>query len=121
MPRTTDELVNALMDSTDKSYTVHIDTATLLVDEELVGSGLSEARLKQIETYLAAHFATLAIERGGIVRTTAGESAESYQTIKSSLQGFNSTRFGQQAIALDSTGVLVALGSGGQKAQFRVV
>lgn len=121
MPRTTDEAVNVLMDSENESYTVHIATATLLVDEELVGSGLSAGRLTQIEMYLAAHFATLAKEKGGLVRTSAGESAETYHDINSRFQGLTSTRFGQQAIALDPTGILVSQGSGGMKAEFRVV
>lgn len=102
-------------------YTSYIATANLIVEEDLVGNGLTEARLKQIEIYLAAHFATLAKEKGGIVRTSMGESAETYHDLNSRFQSYTSTRFGQQAIALDTTGTLVNQGSGGKKAEFRVV
>lgn len=119
--RATDADVNYLMDSSGVVYTASIATANLLVEEELVGSGLTEARLTEIEKYLAAHFATLAKERGGVVRTTSGESAESYRQVHSKYQGLNSTTFGQQAITLDTTGKLVSIGSGGMKAEFRIV
>jgi len=119
--RATDADVNYQMNTTSIVYTLSIATANLIVEEDLVGSGLSEARLTQIEIFLAAHFATLAKEGGGIVRTSAGESAETYRTVKEAYQGLTSTRFGQQAIALDTTGTLVSQGSGGMKAEFRVV
>lgn len=119
--RATDANVNYEMNTTGLVYTQSIAAANLIVEEDLVGKGLTAARLTQIEIFLAAHFATLAKEGGGIVRTSVGESAETYRTVKESYQGLTSTRFGQQAIALDTTGILASQGSGGMKAEFRVV
>ena len=122
MPRAVDADVIVLMqEAVGTTYASFIATANLIVNEDLLGYGLTEARLTQIETYLAAHFATLAKEKGGIVRTSMGESAESYHEINSRLQAYTSTRFGQQAIALDTSGVLAAKGSGGLRAEFRVI
>lgn len=119
--RATDAAVNVWMNTTLLVYTTFITAANLIVEEDLVGEGLTEARLTQIENLLAAHFATLANEKGGIVRTSAGESAETYRSVKEAYQGLTSTRFGQMAIAMDTTGTLVNQMSGGKKAEFRVV
>lgn len=121
MARATDADINILMDSVSIGYAAFIATANLIVNEDLAGSGFTEARLTQIEMYLAAHFAVLAKEKGGLVRTVAGESSETYHDPNSRFMGYTSTRFGQHAIALDTTGVLASQGSGGMKAQFRVV
>lgn len=101
--------------------TPFINTAHLLVEEELLDAGMSESRLTEIERYLAAHFVVLAKERGGLIRYVVGESSESYHTIDSDLMGFNTTRFGQQAMALDSSEILLSIGSAKLKAEFRVV
>lgn len=98
-----------------------IETAALVVTEELAGSGLSAARLKQIELYLAAHFATVTLERGGLKRRKIGDSEDEYKVVDSSDKGIASTRFGQQAIVLDSSGILGALTVSIVKARFRVV
>lgn len=54
--------------------------------------------------YIAAHFITLAVERGGITKQKIGESEESYSNKGG--EGFASTRFGQQAKAMDPTRTL---------------
>jgi hypothetical protein len=95
-----------------------IDTANLLVDTHL-GTTLSEQVLKKVELYLAAHFVALTEERGGITLSKMGDSSESYANVYT--QGFNSTRFGQTALALDSTGVLTNVAQTQLKADFRVV
>ena len=105
---------------TDADISIFIDTATLLVDEELVSKELSVSRLKQIELYLAAHFASVSLDFGGIVKRKAGDGEEMYQGTNSS-KGLTSTPFGQQATALDTTGTLGAISTSTVKAQFRII
>lgn len=99
--------------------TIHLTQASELVDELLADQGLTSNRLKRIELNLAAHYAVLAIEKGGLKMQKVGESMESYQDQDGSTLG--STRFGQQAMALDPTGNLSSLASPKGKAEFRVV
>ena len=106
---------------TDADVAPFIEVADLLVQEELSGSGLSDARKKQVELYLAAHFAAVTIEKGGIIRKKIGDSEEYYATYKNDLVGLSSTTYGQQAITLDSSGTLGSLTTKSVKAQFRIV
>jgi hypothetical protein len=96
-----------------------IATATLLVDENLVGQGMTDARLKTIELWLSAHFVAVAEERGALTRSKKGDSDEDYE-IKVG-EGLNMTRFGQQALALDSSGILASQVTSMKPAEFRVV
>lgn len=104
-----------------------IDTAVLVVDEDIRTSSVtqSEDRYDKITLYLAAHF--LAIqnigENGGLVkRSKLGEADESYEVPDSTLFGYNSTRWGQMAVVLDNSGVLAGTSAAtGLKAQLRVV
>jgi len=100
-----------------------IQTADILVNEELTGRGLSIPRLTQIELFLAAHFATITFERGGLQSQRIGFQGpeDVYKAIDKDDKGFMSTRFGQQAVALDSTGRLAALSKGNLRARFKVV
>ena len=104
-------------DASDLS--IHLAQASSLVDETLADQGLSANRLKYIELNLAAHYVTLALEKGGYKMQKVGDSMESYQDQGGSNLG--STRFGQQALALDDTGVLSSLASPKGKAEFRVM
>lgn len=97
----------------------HIATATTMVDEHLVGVGLSDALLEKIELYLAAHFVALTEEGGSLTRNKLGDADTSYANIYS--QGLNSTRFGQQALSIDSSGTLSRVAQTQLKADFRVV
>ena len=106
-------------DTTD--VVVFLETGNMLVNEELVGKGLSDARLKQIELYLSAHFACVALEKGGLTREKVGESEAMYRMERPSRYNLSLTRYGQQALVLDPTGSLSALDSPGGKAEFRVV
>lgn len=105
-------------DSAD--VTLFLEQANVLVDEEMTGKGLSDARLRIIKLNLAAHFATVAIERGGFTYQRAGNSEEGYATDRRQVK-FSSTRFGQQAVAMDSSGTLSRLDSPGGQAEFRVM
>lgn len=108
---------------TDKSDQVvddsFIQTATLMVDDALLSSSFSDAKLKQIELYLAAHFLCIAEEKGGIILDKYGDATQEMQEIYSS--GIKSTRYGQQALVLDTSGILAARGAGTLRAEFRVV
>lgn len=88
-----------------------IVTAHMLVYENLDGKGLSDTRLKQIEMYLAAHFS--AVSHGVPSFEAAGRVQESRQ-YKVDL-GLKNTMFGQQAIALDTTGTLRGIANGSKR------
>jgi len=97
-----------------------VDIADLIITEDLSTSGLSSARLTQIELYLAAHFAVVTYERGGLTSQKLGEGEERYNAPKAT-DGLSATRFGQQAVMLDTSGTLSKMASKPVKAQFRVV
>lgn len=103
-----------------RSMQIFIDQADLIVSEDLAGSGLSNDRLEMIELNLAAHFAVLAIEKGGFVYQKSMDSGEGYQQNKGAVK-LSSTRFGQQAIAFDPTGKLASMDSPRGTAEFRVL
>jgi len=117
--------VMALLDDqlTDPSRDLSpfILTADLIINEDLANAGLSKARLTQIELYLAAHFAVVAIEHGGLTRQRMGDADEFYN-VNSSV-GLRGTRFGQQALVFDTSGTLQELDSMAQggRAEFTVV
>lgn len=120
MARVTDSEVKEIYVTTSDT-TPFITTATLLVDEELVGLGYSSNRLKQIELYLAAHFAVISLEKGGLRSRKIDEAEDEYKPIEAAAKGFMSTRFGQQALSLDNEGKLANLSSNPVKARFRVI
>lgn len=97
-----------------------IDSAHILVQEELSSSGLSEDRLKLIELYLSAHLAVITMERGGLVKQRIGDSEEMYQVPGFNTVGLVTTRFGQQVVILDTTGKMAALSQKPVKARFVV-
>jgi hypothetical protein len=105
----------------DQVLEVFAGMARLVRAEDFAASSLSSDRLDMIELNLAAHFAIVSLERGGLTSQTVGTSEERYRLISDRAYGLSSTRFGQQALALDSTGVLSALSSSPLKAQFRVI
>jgi hypothetical protein len=117
-PLVTDAEVKAVVD-TQRDTTPFIATAHLLITEDLAASGLSTARLTQIELYLAAHFVALTEERGNLSEHTVGDATEKYSMKLGS--GLSLTRYGQQAVNLDTSGKLRTLANEGQSAQFRVV
>ena len=97
-----------------------IDTANLYVDTHLIDSGHSEEVLAKIELYLAAHFVAISEERGALRSSKMGDATDEWDTASVGT-GFNSTRFGQTALTLDTTGILANVGSAQFKAEFRVV
>ena len=105
--RTDADAVVAVLDTDLSSGTVtsFIDTANILVTEYLVGEGLSDALLLEIETYLAAHLVTLRDRR----TATEGAGGVSFSYQGNFGMGLDSSQYGQTAQVLDSTGILSKL------------
>lgn len=127
MARTTSELVaNVLgLDGPRLEIDQFIDMSSTFVDEELdvADGGLSAARLKDIETLLAAHYYSLRGGRGPLAAETISDASERYHNIFDS--GLKATVYGQQAIELDTTGRLAEIAAQAAKprkrARFRVI
>ena len=109
MPRTDSAAVCAVLETslTDDQIDPFIQTANIMVTEYLAGSdcGLSDDLLKEIETYLAAHFVTL---RDRIVQREAADGV-SFDYQGSTDAGLDSSQYGQTAQILDSCGKLSQL------------
>lgn len=103
------------------SIAPHLSAAELVVSEDLAVSGLTPERKELIVNFLAAHFAVISFERGGLTRQKVGESTDTYKEGSNSDRGYLMTRFGQQAVALDTSGTLALNANPTQKAEFRVV
>lgn len=87
-----------------------IAVAVLIVNENLVGKGLSVATMDNVKLFLAAHLATQSQEKGPLYGIQIGDVHERYHQIYD--KGLSATRFGQTAMFLDTTGRLAALNSG---------
>lgn len=118
---TTSDVRDIMTDSvaSDKDITPHIDVANLMVTEDLGEQGLSDARLLQIEKWLSAHFVTIDVEKGGLNRIRTGEASEGYSAPSRLGKGLEMTRYGQQVMMLDTTGILRSHGR--IKSRFTIV
>lgn len=116
------EIVSISAGVLDGALAVFLETAHMIVTEQLSTSGMSQARLDTIELYLAAHFFTLSQSGGNLKMGRLGDAQEEYFSPAENLGGYGSTSFGQQALNLDTSGILAAASSSAkQKAQFTVV
>ncbi len=116
--RVTDEQVKEIIPST-ADINIFIDIATNYINDVLVGKGLSDARLADIELYLAAHFVALTEEGGSVILKRVGSTSLQFATpTQGALNNLGLTRFGQTALALDTTGALASAAK--QKARFSV-
>jgi hypothetical protein len=100
--------------------TQFIVTANLYINEHLLDVGHSEEMLGKIELYLAAHFVAVSDSRGALIVDAYGDAREEYSEGVYG-QGLLMTSFGQQAISLDTSGVLAGLAEPKKRALFRVV
>lgn len=100
--------------------TPFVNAANLIITEDMASSGLSQARLDLIASYLGAHFAMLTLEHGQVTFSKTGDSAE-YYGWKSGSTGLQLTRYGQTALSLDSSGTLANAAASGPKAEFKVI
>jgi hypothetical protein len=94
-----------------------IVAANLVVTERFATSGYSEARLQQLELWLAAHLACIADPR--VVELDADGATATYEAGKLGM-GLDSTRYGQQIKWLDYLGILLQDNASLRPASFRV-
>lgn len=106
--------------SEEQDLQPYADMAALVRLEDLAASGMTSARLDQIEICLAAHFAIIGLEYGGLAAQKVGTGADTYKPIDSKSVGYSSTRWGQQALTLDSSGILLKKGNAKLHALFSV-
>ena len=97
-----DDVRSLLQDDEANVFTCLL-VANDIVDAWLMGSGLSSRMLARIEAFLACHLYTLANPE--LVREEYDRARFQYAQAKVE-EGFRSTRWGQMALALDSTGAL---------------
>lgn len=79
-----------------------IDTANMIVNVNLTGSGLSTETLTEIEKWVAAHLIAFNSERQA-QKKKVGDGEETYSSLGQMLKA---TTYGQTAVMLDSTGTL---------------
>lgn len=96
------------------SFATFIDTATALTDyvqSQDTGGILTDALLKEVEKYLAAHFYHHRDQP--YLKKKTGDAVGTYQGQFD--KRLDSTRWGQTAITLDVTGTLVNLSAGNRR------
>lgn len=121
MPRVTPEEVQAIF-NTEADLQPYISVAHAIVERNLVGKcGHTESELKEIETWLAAHFASTAPAsgpgRGGVTQDSFGDASRSFAFTGGAR--LHSSQYGQTAMLLDRCGVLSTLGE--RPATFKVL
>ena len=112
-PRVTDTEVKQIIE-TDLDVNPFINTATIIVDEDLVDQGFSAVRLREIELYLAAHFTTLRERQ--LESEEFGDAKDEF--LGKVGKGLDASIYGQQAKSLDTSGILTDQGKA--KARFEV-
>lgn len=122
--RVTNVQVQVLVCDDNTDCTSFIEVANLIVNENLVGKGLSSERLTVIELYLAAHFYVTSVERGGLTQRAIDGAKEIYTSFAvkpAQTYGYAATRFGVQAVVLDTSGTLSKTAANPVKAEFKVL
>lgn len=120
MTATTDQLL--VIFPTSQPVDGFLATAVTFVTPLLQGKGLTVDLFDQVVLYVAAHFCVLSLEQGGLKRSRLGDGDEFYKTPGDFDIGFRSTRFGQMAMILDTTGILASSATNsGLKAKFEVI
>lgn len=105
----------------DTTVQIYLDMAGAIMDEDFVGVPMTPARADAIKLNLAAHFATVSQEHGGLTQQIVGQSEERYVGINNKNSGLAFTRFGQQALAMDTSGELSKYATSPIKARFEVI
>lgn len=104
----------------DDAISFHIEVANGFTNYHLADSTAGEPILRLVELYLTAHFLAISDPsdgKGQIVREEIEGTSNYYNTKLG--EGLSSTRYGLQAVALDSSGVLATLAK--YRARFEVV
>lgn len=97
-------------EQSDPELAVWIRVAHRTVEDKLVGEGVPEPTLEEIERQLSAHYATINDPEGGDVSLGATSTEDPTE------RGLHldQTRYGQAAKTLDPTGILAASEDGTQ-------
>ena len=98
--------VKVLIDTELVDLSVFIQAASVQVDTIAALGTLSAAVLKEIERWLAAHYVSMRVRQDA--KATMGDTSHTYEG-KTGM-GLLSTRYGQQAVLLDTTGTLANAG-----------
>lgn len=94
----------------DSELLTWISVAHRVVEDRLIGEGIPDPTLKEIERQLSAHYATINSPEGGDVSLGGTETED---TTERGLH-LDQTRYGQAAKTLDPTGKLAASEDGTQ-------
>jgi hypothetical protein len=106
---TVDDIYN-IIDTTDEDMVeACISSANVFVTATLVGKGLTDPVLKEIERWLTGHMIASTKERQ--IKKAGAGGAEVEYVGKFDI-GLYGTSYGQMAVALDTSGTLVALAKG---------
>ncbi|MHA2067165.1 MAG: hypothetical protein ACXABY_22585 [Candidatus Thorarchaeota archaeon] len=121
MARVQDAEVKEIVTTKLEDVTAFITSANLLVTDLLGDSGLSDERLKEIERWLSAHLVSMNDSGVRAVEEEVGRSRRRVGEATRQIlgEGLKLTRYGQQAMILDTTGRLTSLGK--SEARFTVV
>ncbi len=104
----TQDEVKVIIDTDLTDLTPFIAAAHIIVSEDLKNKGFTNRRLTEIERWLAAHF--VAMREDG-ARLTGKEVGDAQYTFGGELgEDLKFTRYGQQALVLDTSGTLAAKG-----------
>ena len=116
MARVTTLEVEQILDNLDEiELEPFIRVANLMVTDLLSGAGFSSDYLKEIERWLSAHFASIRSPMAEMEKI--GPATTKYQT-KTGM-GLKLTSYGQQVLALDTSGAFAALSK--PQAKFAVI
>lgn len=122
MPRTSREKVRSIIEVDDDEVPdldPFIETANNLVTDVCTGSGYTNAKLELIERWLSAHFYAIRDPRM-TTKESRGQLGGIRQQFESKVDlGLNLTRYGQQAVILDSAGNLKQLESSSKQRKIK--
>lgn len=104
--------VKAILDTTINTQPF-IVLAVLLIDQHLSNQGLSTALMRELQRWLAAHFACMRDPRFTQVKTENDSFTYEHGPMG---QGLRSTKYGQQVLAMDPTGILAEVTAQKQQA-----
>ena len=107
MARVSENEVKRIMDTTlaVDALAPFVTAAHNLIDDVLDGQGYSIAQLRDIEMWLAAHFA--AVKDPLIEQEKTGDTTTKYQ--RKVGDGLNSTEYGRRVMLLEHRGILAGL------------
>ena len=119
LPVTISDLKQLVTEINDTQAEIFIDSAHAIIDGKITGVGYAPRTIYLIELYLSAHFAISSVSDGGVISVKVGQSEERYSD-PSNMLGIAKTRFGQQALSLDTLGILTNLSTNNVKAIVKV-